>query len=83
MNAAYTLLSLASHDWPGGDPVCDVMVAQLGALAAGDDDRYVCAAAVEGMRRVAAKRDPPEMIEAGRRLVQARFCPVTATSTPW
>ena len=47
------------------------MVAQLGALATGDDDRYVCAAAVEGLRRVAPRRDPPEMAEAGRRLACA------------
>ena len=83
MNAAYTLLSLAKHDWPEEDPACEKMVAQLGALAADDNDRYVCAAAVEGIRRIAAKRDPPGMVEAGRRLVQARFCPVTAASTPW
>jgi hypothetical protein len=83
MNATYTLLSLATGGWGADAELEHAMVSQLSVLALDDDDRYVCAAAIEGVRRIAARGQPQEMVSKMRKLAESRFCRISSTSTPW
>lgn len=89
MNAAYTAVSLSQQQHWGSESSKQALAAAL-TCAAVDDDRYVIAAAVEGLKwlRLLEIGDDETAVNAAARtltkkLVWERFCPINSVAAPF
>jgi len=84
MNAAYTAVSLSQQQQWGSESSKQALAAAL-TRAAVDDDRYVIAAAVEGLKwlRLLEIGDDETARKLTKKLVWERFCPINSVRAPF
>ena len=84
MNAAYTAVSIAQHKTLSGASMRKLSDALIAASE--DDDRYVIAAAVEGLKWLQLRELDDDNGPAARlmkKLVFERWCPINSVRAPF